>query len=208
MRQRQQRIKAPAKITTPVVSRVYLRKRLFKLLNDAIKYKSVWINGPPGAGKTTLVNSYIDKKKTPCLWYQVDSGDKDPATLFHYLSLAVKSQQKNSKLKDLPHFTSEYQGGLSTFTRNFFHELFTQIPPHSVIVFDNFQEGAFLSSPSQSFTSGGQGTKLIPPPLTGGGEGECEQQGLSGVPPGVLDSQREIKIPPFVQGGGWGGVFS
>lgn len=45
--------------------------------------------GPPGAGKTTLAASYLDSQKRPLLWYQLDEGDADAATFFHYLGLAA-----------------------------------------------------------------------------------------------------------------------
>ncbi|MBI5096987.1 MAG: hypothetical protein HZB32_05020 [Nitrospirae bacterium] len=80
----------PAKITRPVISRAYPRKRLFRLLDEGQKGKAIWVNGPPGSGKTTLVSSYIESHNIPSIWLQVDSGDRYPATFFHYLALAVK----------------------------------------------------------------------------------------------------------------------
>jgi ATP/maltotriose-dependent transcriptional regulator MalT len=37
--------------------------------------------GPPGAGKTTVVASWLEKRGIPGIWYQVDAGDADLATL-------------------------------------------------------------------------------------------------------------------------------
>lgn len=60
------------KITRPVYTGILLRKRLFKLLDHARKRPVVWICGPPGAGKTTLISSYIETRRLSSLWY-VDS---------------------------------------------------------------------------------------------------------------------------------------
>ena len=51
----------------------------------------IWISGPPSAGKTTLVSSYLAERGTPHLWYQLDPGDGDLGTFFHYLGVAVRS---------------------------------------------------------------------------------------------------------------------
>ncbi len=79
-----------AKITRPgLSSAVYPRRRLFKLLDRARKNPVVFISAVPGSGKTTLITSYIEAKKIPCLWYQCDSGDSDVQTFFYYLGRAA-----------------------------------------------------------------------------------------------------------------------
>ena len=80
-----------AKISRPRLSAVYQRSRLFDQLDMAWRKHSVTLaHGPPGAGKTTLVSSYIEVRNRSCLWYQVDSGDDDVATFFHYFGSAAK----------------------------------------------------------------------------------------------------------------------
>jgi hypothetical protein len=87
-----------AKLTAPTLPAVLARPRLYRRLDHARKKPLVWITGPPGAGKTTLVASYLRAKRVrpPRLpgrgqiWYNVDERDGDLATFFHYLSLAAK----------------------------------------------------------------------------------------------------------------------
>lgn len=129
----------PAKVTRPYASKVFLRKRLFRLLDSAQKAKAVWVSGPPGSGKTTLVNSYVEARGLHCLWYQADEGDKDPATFFHFLNMGAQGLS-GKKQKPLPHFTPEYRLGLSTFARVWFNEFFNRVKRPFVLVIDNYHE--------------------------------------------------------------------
>ncbi len=128
-----------AKVTRPIPTGVYPRKRLFDLLDRKQTYPVIWILGPPGCGKTTLVTSYLETKESPCLWYQADEGEADPATFFYYLGLAVKKATPR-KRKPLPLLTPEYLPGLPTFTLRFFENIFYRLQAPSFIVFDNYQE--------------------------------------------------------------------
>jgi len=77
-----------AKITKPNLSHVLPRERLFSLLDEGRRFPVTWVSGPGGSGKTTLIASWIDAKKLPCLWYHLDEDDSDIATFFYYLGLA------------------------------------------------------------------------------------------------------------------------
>lgn len=112
-----------AKITRPKVAGIYLRLRLFELFDTNQQSSVTWITSPPGAGKTTLVSSYIETRQTSVLWYQVDEGDADLSSFFYYLGLAAKKATPR-KRKQLPLLTPEYKLGIPTFTRNFFRALY------------------------------------------------------------------------------------
>jgi len=128
-----------AKITRPRLPDVLSRTRLFRLLEQTRKKSPViWVSGPAGSGKTTLVSSYLDSRNLPCLWYQVDAGDADSATFFYYLGLAV---QKTSRSKrPLPLLTREYQLSIPIFTKRYFEDLFSRLQTPGVVVFDNYQD--------------------------------------------------------------------
>ncbi len=129
----------PAKLTRPRLAAVYRRTRLIDALERSFDAPSVWIEAPPGAGKTTLAACWLDAHQLPCLWYQMDSGDADAATFFHYLGMAAKQIAPHYK-RPLPPLTPEFLPGLETFTRRFFEEMFRRMPANSVFVLDNVQE--------------------------------------------------------------------
>jgi LuxR family maltose regulon positive regulatory protein len=127
----------PAKLVRPAQSGTFRRSRLFSILDGARPV--AWVSGPPGAGKTTLVASYVESRKLASLWYQVDEGDGDPATLFYYLRQAAMRAAPRRKWR-LPLLTPEYAFGLSTFTRRWFEELFAGLPRPFLLVLDNYHE--------------------------------------------------------------------
>ncbi|VAW89015.1 hypothetical protein MNBD_GAMMA18-1389, partial [hydrothermal vent metagenome] len=126
-----------AKITRPDSGKVILRERLFSKLDQACANAIVWVNAPAGAGKTTLVSTYIEARGLKELWYQVDRGDADMAAFFHYFGQAVKNIARTRK--KMPTLTPEYQLGVPEFTRNYFREVFQRVQTPMLLVFDNFQ---------------------------------------------------------------------
>jgi len=132
-----------AKLTRPDAGDALLRDHLFIQLDEVRRHPVIWICAPAGAGKTTLVSSYIKSREQKNIWYQVDEGDADMATFFHYLGLAVK--ETTSARKKMPALTPEYQRGVPEFTRNYFRELFQRFTSPCLLVFDNFQEAGLDS---------------------------------------------------------------
>jgi DNA-binding SARP family transcriptional activator len=128
-----------AKISRPYTSGAIIRKRLTSLLDAGKKQPVTWISGPAGSGKTTLIASYIEERGLPCLWYQIDELDADPATFFYYLGLAAKQAAPRNR-KPLPLLTPEYLPGIATFTQRFFEKLYAGLKPPFAVVLDNYQE--------------------------------------------------------------------
>ena len=126
-----------AKLSRPRLYDALPRERLFALLDEKRKHPAIWIAGPPGAGKTTLVGSYLEDRKLPGIWYQVDAGDNDLSTFFYYLTEAAKAFASR---KPLPLLTPEYLPDLAGFGRRYFRGLFLRLPDDAVVVLDNFQD--------------------------------------------------------------------
>lgn len=129
----------PAKLTAPKLGNIIQRSRLFKLLDAALDKHAIWVSAPAGAGKTTLVASYLAARTIKPLWYQIDLRDADPAAFFAYLRQAV-THLSPRKRQSLPLLSPEYALGLPVYARNFFEQMYALLPAGTHLVFDNFQE--------------------------------------------------------------------
>lgn len=137
-----------AKLTKPSASGLVYRERLFAHLDAQMEApgRLIWVWGPAGAGKTSLVSSWLEARGLAHLWYHIDRGDSDPATLLRYLALAV-DQRTHRRSPRLPQLSPERLPGFAVFVRRFFEACFDRLPGPLVLVFDNFQE---LASDSPS----------------------------------------------------------
>lgn len=122
----------------PILRKAVSRERLFKRLDRLLDGPVIWVSGPGGCGKSTLVSSYLQDRRLPSLWYQVEEADKDLATFFYHLGAAF-TRASSQRKKTLPLLTPEYFQGIPTFSRRFFKEAFGRLKAETVLVFDNFQ---------------------------------------------------------------------
>ena len=140
------------KISRPIQKDIYLRRRLFEKIDQMRDFPVIWISAPAGAGKTTLVSSFIKDRKIPCLWYRIDKGDEDLASFFYYIGQAITKAAPRHH-KPMPLLTAEYYQGIPTFTLRYFEELYRRLKVPFVLVLDNYQEVS-VDSPFHEMING------------------------------------------------------
>ena len=134
-------VKPPAalgKLAAPRLGRVFARNRLFALLDALSEHPAIWLHGAPGAGKSTLVATWLQARKSTVLWLQVDAGDADPATLVESLD-ALFATAAGSAI-DLPVLRADDLADLGAWLRRRIRRVLQHLPPPWVLVFDNQQE--------------------------------------------------------------------
>ena len=115
-------------------SGIVARERLFALLDQWGERPLIWIAGPPGAGKTTLVGSYLDSRELPTIWYTSEFGDADPAFFFQNLGASIPSRRN-----PLPQLSDEYRSDLRAYCRRFWPLFFARMRVGSTLVIDGLQ---------------------------------------------------------------------
>src|SRR5690349_14200435 len=132
-----------AKLSRPRLYDPVPRERLFSRLDTLHRFPFVWLSGPPGSGKTSLFSSWLDARKLPFVWYQVDAGDPEPATAFWFLTRCARHD--NWRDKPLPNFAPDHVSDVPAFARRFFRGLCERLPHGCLLVFDNCHEAAIPS---------------------------------------------------------------
>ena len=130
----------PAKVLCPDTGGAIPRERLFHALDERSQSPITWLHAPAGSGKTTLLSTYLRARQVPLLWYDVDAGDADASSVFHYTRLAA--QALLGVEVELPVPRPGPPAGQRVFARRFFEALFRQLPPGTHLVFDNYQDAA------------------------------------------------------------------
>src|SRR5262245_29646968 len=113
------------KLCRPATDGAIARARLHAVLDDACSRPLIWLGAPAGAGKTTLASTWVEARGLPCLWYQVGGEDRDVASFFYYLGLAMRPF--SGARPALPLLTLENRADPVAFSRLFFQEIFARL---------------------------------------------------------------------------------
>jgi len=120
------------------MGRVFDRERLFCLLDGLTEHPAIWLGAAPGAGKLTLVATWLRSRGLPTLWLQLDSGDADPAAFMHSLD-ALLALAAATPLT-LPTLGADDLWDLAGSLRRRLRLFMQHHPPPWVLVLDNHQE--------------------------------------------------------------------
>jgi LuxR family transcriptional regulator, maltose regulon positive regulatory protein len=131
-------VAAFGKLAPPRLGRVFDRQRLFAQLDAMADRPALWLGAAPGAGKSTLISTWLQARQRAALWLQLDAGDADPATFVH--SLDGLFTQALLKPPNLPSFRSDDLSDLSGWLRRRVRLYLQHVEPPWVLVLDNHQE--------------------------------------------------------------------
>ncbi len=134
---------ALGKLASPRLGRVFDRERLFELLAGWSEAPGLWLAAPPGAGKTTLVATWLRRREAPTLWLQLDDSDADPATFMQ--SLDALWAGLVAAPPNLPALRSDDLADLAGWLRRRLLHMLPLLPTRWTLVLDNHQE---LPAPS------------------------------------------------------------
>ncbi|MBF0317545.1 MAG: hypothetical protein HQL04_05160 [Nitrospirae bacterium] len=108
-------------------------------MDTALAKPVVWVSAPAGAGKTTLVASYLDARGGAALWYRMDERDVDVTFFFSYMQKALKIHKPVESMT-LPDLADKNLKNINSFSILYFERLFETLQPPCVLVFDDYQD--------------------------------------------------------------------
>ena len=129
---------ALGKLAPPRLGRVFARRRLFALLDSHSDLPAQWLGAAPGAGKSTLVATWMSHRAVALLWLQLDAGDGDPATFVQSLDALLKSVAATAL--ELPPFCADDEADIAGWLRRRLRLFMRHVGPPWVLVLDNYQE--------------------------------------------------------------------
>ncbi len=132
------------KILPPRPVNILERERLVNRLRAWEDKKLVIIHGQAGQGKSTLAAGYVGTLTSPSVWYNMDLEDDNPAVFLSCLGQAIQ-RACPGRVPKLPLIPQKRYGigGTDQGIGRWIAQVFGNLPPQSLIVFDDYN----ISSP-------------------------------------------------------------
>ncbi|MCL4746191.1 MAG: hypothetical protein KJZ83_12360 [Burkholderiaceae bacterium] len=112
---------------------------MFAAIDALATAPGLWVSGPAGFGKTTLVATWLEARGLPCAWLQLDVADADPSTFAHFLAGSAALIAPRRRLR-LPLPTIDDLRDVPAFIRRCIRRMAASLDHPWVLVLDNAQE--------------------------------------------------------------------
>jgi len=132
------RVASLGHLAKPRLGRVFQRERLFLVLDGLAAFPGLWLAAAPGAGKTTLAATWLEREAAPVLWLQLEAGDADPMAFAQSLDLLWSGQL--AEPVRLPALRHEELSDLTGWLRQRLRFLLPRLPARWTLVLDNIHE--------------------------------------------------------------------
>lgn len=129
-----------AKLNPPRLPRVLHRGRLYDRLDRALDSPAVWITGCAGAGKTTLMASYLARREITPIWYQIERADADAAVFCHALQTDFPAAGLRSATLGVGSLSGLPVADLEVFLHRYLADFYRTFSGPLTLVVDNAQE--------------------------------------------------------------------
>jgi len=124
-----------AKLHMPQLSDNVISKA--KLLNDCSWANVILVSAQAGSGKSTVVSDWLSEQERPFIWYSLDEWDNDITQFFAYLTMGIKSIDKQAA-EVLEQLLDAFQSvGFESFIRVLVHQLHAIEHPF-ILVLDDY----------------------------------------------------------------------
>ncbi len=124
--------------SAPEITGCLNRKRLFDVIDNASKQSALWINGPPAAGKSWAMASYIKAHDLNALWYTLDKRDNDPFFFFKNFSHSI-AEFSGNRIEEFSDQFAQSDANFHQLSLDFFEHIYASLTQPFVLVFDHFQ---------------------------------------------------------------------
>lgn len=124
------------KVNRPQLSRELVSRQ--RLLNKLQSPSSlVLVVAPAGYGKTTLVDSWLEKSPMPSAWLSLDESENDFSTFVHYLIFAIQTRFPLIGRRTLQLFVTTTSPSISSVSNSLINEL-SSIDQDFILVLDDY----------------------------------------------------------------------
>ncbi|MFQ5903705.1 MAG: hypothetical protein ACE5JO_08440 [Candidatus Binatia bacterium] len=116
------------------------RPRLFDELQKGLARKLTVVSAGAGCGKSVLLASYVNSSGLPFVWYNLDSGDRDPMVFLSYLIKGIQGQFKGFSSKALNLIKEGRESGPSweRILATLMNEVLDTLPKSLLIVLEDY----------------------------------------------------------------------